>query len=107
VSISLSLGVIERAVLADLESRVLDSESQTMLRRTVRDARRALFAGHADPTLRRAGLCWHRASVALATVIPSGGMETCSLRVAHHTTTNEKTTRLFFSSSRVVSVRMG
>jgi hypothetical protein len=47
-----------------------------------------------------------RAGVALATVIHNGGMETCSLRVVQNTTTNEKTTRLF-SSSRVVSVRMG
>jgi hypothetical protein len=30
-------------------------------------------------------------------------METCSLGVAQGTTTNEKMTRLFFSSSRVVS----
>jgi len=32
-------------------------------------------------------------------------MGICSLRVVHGTTTIEKTTRLLFSSSRVVSVR--
>ena len=53
-----------------------------------------------------AGLWRRRASVALATAIHSRGMETLSLRVVRCTTTNEKTTRLF-SSSRVVSVRMG
>ena len=53
-----------------------------------------------------AGLWRRRASVALATAIHSRGMETLSLRVVSCTTTNEKTTRLF-SSSRVVSVRMG